>query len=76
MAKTKNRDRRAVVEQMRREQQRAERRRTIIVISVCVVVAVVIIGLAAMPWSSRTSSSAARWPSSAPAPAPRAARTW
>jgi hypothetical protein len=49
MAKTKNRDRRAVVEQMRREQQRAERRRTIIVISVCAVVAVVIIGLAAVP---------------------------
>jgi len=50
MAKSsKDRDRRAVVEQMRREQQRAERRRTIAVISVCVVVALVIIGLAAVP---------------------------
>lgn len=50
MAKSsKDRDRRAVVEQMRREQKRQERRRTIAVISVCVVVALVIIGLAAIP---------------------------
>jgi Protein of unknown function (DUF3105) len=50
MAKpSKDRDRRAVVEQMRRDQQRTERRRTVVVISVCVVVAVIIIGLAAIP---------------------------
>ena len=50
MAKsTKDRDRRAVVEQMRRDQQRAERRRTIVVIAACVVVGLVIIGLAAIP---------------------------
>lgn len=50
MAKpTKDRDRRAVVEQMRRDQKRSERRRTIAVISACVVVALVIIGLAAVP---------------------------
>src|SRR4051794_40247454 len=49
MAKPKDRDRRAVVEQMRRDQKRAERRRTIVVISVCVVVALVIVGLAAIP---------------------------
>ena len=46
---SKDRDRRAVVEQMRRDQKKAERRRTIVVISVCVVVALVIIGLAAIP---------------------------
>jgi hypothetical protein len=50
MAKsTKDRDRRAVIEQMRRDQQRRERRRTIIVISVCVAVGLVIVGLAAIP---------------------------
>jgi Protein of unknown function (DUF3105) len=50
MAKTsKDRDRRAVVEQLRREQQRAERRRTMVVVSACVVVALVIIALAAVP---------------------------
>jgi hypothetical protein len=50
MAKTsKDRDRRAVVEQLRREQQRAERRRTLAVVSACVVVALVIIALAAVP---------------------------
>ena len=50
MAKsTKDRNRRAVVEQMRREQQRRERRRTIIVVTVCTVVALVIVGLAAVP---------------------------
>ena len=46
---TKDRDRRAVVEQMRRDQKQAERRRTIVVVSVCVVVALVIVGLAAIP---------------------------
>jgi len=46
---SKDRDRRAVVEQMRRDQKKAERRRTIVVIAVCVVVALVIIGLAAIP---------------------------
>jgi hypothetical protein len=50
MAKTsKDRDRRAVVEQLRREQQRSERRRTIVVISACVVVAVIIVAAAAIP---------------------------
>ena len=50
MAKSsKDRDRRAVVEQMRREQQKAERRRTIIVISACVVVGLIIIAAAAIP---------------------------
>ena len=50
MAKSsKDRDRRAVVEQMRREQQKAERRRTIIVISACVVVGLIIIAAAAVP---------------------------
>jgi Protein of unknown function (DUF3105) len=46
---TKDRDRRAVVEQMRLDQKKAERRRTIVVIAVCVVVALVIVGLAAIP---------------------------
>lgn len=46
---SKDRDRRAVVEQMRRDQKKAERRRTIVVIAVCVVVALVIIGLATIP---------------------------
>ena len=46
---TKDRDRRAVVEQMRRDQKKAERRRTIVVIAVCVVVALVIVGLAEIP---------------------------
>ena len=50
MAKSsKDRDRRAVVEQLRRDQKRAERRRTILVISLCAVVALVIIGAAAVP---------------------------
>jgi hypothetical protein len=50
MAKsTKDRERRAVIEQMRRDQQRRERRRTLIVVAVCAVVAVVIVGLAAVP---------------------------
>jgi hypothetical protein len=50
MAKTsKDRDRRAVVEQLRREQQRKERRRTLVVLAVCVVIAVIIVGAAAVP---------------------------
>jgi hypothetical protein len=50
MAKSsKDRDRRAVVEQMRRDQQRSERRRTVAVISACVVVGLLIIGFAAVP---------------------------
>lgn len=50
MAKTsKDKDRRAVVEQLRREQQRAERRRTFAIIAACVVVGLVIIGLGAYP---------------------------
>ena len=54
MAKTtKDRDRRAVVEQLRRDQKQAERRRTIIVIAVCVVIALVIIGAAAVPLIKR-----------------------
>jgi hypothetical protein len=48
MAKsTKDRDRRAVLEQMRRDQRRAERRRTVLVLSACVLVGAVIIGAAA-----------------------------
>ena len=50
MAKSsKERDRRAVVEQLRRDQKRSERRRTIAVILACVVVGLVIVGLAAVP---------------------------
>jgi hypothetical protein len=50
MAKpSKDRDRRAVVEQMRRDQRRKERRRTIAVIVACAVVALVIVGVAAVP---------------------------
>ena len=50
MAKSsRDKDRRAVVEQMRREQQRAERRRTSAIIAVCAVVGLVIIGLGAYP---------------------------
>ncbi|MGZ4436005.1 MAG: DUF3105 domain-containing protein [Nocardioidaceae bacterium] len=49
MAKpSKDKDRRAVVEQLRRDQQRAERRRTTIVIVACVVVAAAIITPAAL----------------------------
>jgi len=46
---SKDRDRRAVVEQMRREQQRAERRRTFAIIAACAVVGLVIVGLGAYP---------------------------
>ena len=50
MAKSsKDKDRRAVVEQMRREQQRAEKRRTYAIIAACVVVGLVIIGFGAYP---------------------------
>ena len=50
MAKSsKDKDRRAVVEQVRREQQRAEKRRTYAIIAACVVVGLVIIGLGAYP---------------------------
>lgn len=50
MAKqSKDRDRRAVVEQMRKDQKRSERRLTVAVIVACAVVAVVIIGAAAVP---------------------------
>ena len=42
MAKPKDKDRRAVVEQMRREQQRSEKRRTRLIIAACAVVALAI----------------------------------
>ena len=49
MAKpSKDKDRRAVVEQMRRDQQRKERRRTLVVVVACLVVAVAIITPAAL----------------------------
>jgi uncharacterized protein DUF3105 len=43
---SKNRERRAVVEQMQREARAAERRRTLTVVAVCVAVALIIVGLA------------------------------
>jgi hypothetical protein len=46
---SKDKDRRAVVEQMRREQQRAEKRRTTAIVGACVVVGLVIVGLGAYP---------------------------
>jgi hypothetical protein len=50
MAKTsKDKDRRAVVEEMRKQQQRAEKRRTRVIFAACAVVALVIIGLGAYP---------------------------
>ena len=50
MAKTsRDKDRRAVVEQMRRDQQRAEKKRTYAIIGACVAVGLLIIGLAAYP---------------------------
>jgi len=50
MAKSsKERDRRAVIEQMKRDQKRTERRRTMVVVAACVVVGLVIVGLAAIP---------------------------
>jgi hypothetical protein len=47
MAKPKDKDRRAVVEQMRREQKRAEKRRTNLIISISAVVALAIIAFPA-----------------------------
>lgn len=50
MAKaSKDKDRRAVVEELRREQERAEKRRTTMIIAAAVVVGLVIVGLAAYP---------------------------
>jgi hypothetical protein len=50
MAKSsKDKDRRAVLEQMRRDQKRQEKRRTYTIVAACVVVALVIIGLGAYP---------------------------
>lgn len=50
MAKpSKDKQRRAVVEQMRRDQQRAEKRRTYAIITACAVVGLIIIGLGAYP---------------------------
>ncbi|QNN53633.1 DUF3105 domain-containing protein [Nocardioides mesophilus] len=50
MAKpSKDKDRRAVVEQMRREQKRAEKKRSYAIIAVCSVVALVIIGMGVYP---------------------------
>jgi Protein of unknown function (DUF3105) len=43
---SKNRDRRAVVEQMQREAKAAERRRTLTVVAVCVTIALIVVGLA------------------------------
>jgi hypothetical protein len=56
---SKDKDRRAVVEQMRREQQRAEKRRTYAIIAACAVVGLVIIGLGAYPLLKERSASAA-----------------
>jgi hypothetical protein len=47
MAKPKDKDRRAVVEQMRREQKRQEKRRTTAIIVVCAVVALAIVAIPA-----------------------------
>lgn len=59
MAKSsKDRDRRAVVEQMRRDQQRAEKRRTYAIIAACTVVGLVIIGLGAYPLIKENQASA------------------
>jgi hypothetical protein len=55
---SKDKDRRAVVEQLRREQQRAEKRRTYAVIAACSVVALVIIGLGAYPLLKEKQASA------------------
>lgn len=50
MAKsTKDKDRRAIVEQMRKEQQRGEKRRTYSIVAACAVVGLVIIGFGAYP---------------------------
>lgn len=42
---SKDRDRRAVVEQLRRDQKRSERRRTVVVIAICSVVALAIVAV-------------------------------
>jgi hypothetical protein len=55
---SKDKDRRAVVEQMRREQKRAEKRRTYAVVAACSVVALVIIGLGAYPLIKENRASA------------------
>jgi hypothetical protein len=47
MAKPKDKDRRAVVEQMRREQKRQEKRRTTVIVVVCAVVALAIVAFPA-----------------------------
>ena len=47
MAKPKDKDRRAVVEQLRREQQRSEKRRTRLIVAACAVVALAIIAVPA-----------------------------
>jgi hypothetical protein len=47
---SKNRERRAKVEQMRAEAKAAERRRSLIVIAVCSVLAIAIIGFAGVHW--------------------------
>src|SRR3954469_3171607 len=48
MAKlSKERDRRAVVEQMRREQRRQERRKSMLVIGIAVLIGAIIVGIAA-----------------------------
>ena len=46
---SKDKDRRAIVEQMRRDQKRAEKRRTYAIIAACAAVGLVIIGLGAYP---------------------------
>jgi hypothetical protein len=58
MAKPKNKDRRAVVEQMRKEQQRAEKRRTRTIIAACAVVALAIIAFPAYQLIKQESISA------------------
>jgi hypothetical protein len=47
MAKPKDKDRRAIVEQMRKEQQRAEKRRTRLIVLACAVVALAIVAFPA-----------------------------
>ncbi len=54
---TKNRDRRAVVEQMQREAKAAERRRTLTVMAVCVIVALLVVGAAIYQVRSNTQAS-------------------
>jgi hypothetical protein len=49
VAKTKDKDRRAVLEQMRREQQRSEKRRTYLIVSAFGALALLIVGMAAYP---------------------------